>query len=61
MDQVELKLKSCYGIKSLETKFDFSQHSTVAIYAPNGMMKSSLAKTLDDLSKKKTPSDRKLR
>lgn len=55
MDRIQLNLESCYGIKLLKTDFDFSEHPAIAIYAPNGMMKSSLARTLGDLA---TPSDR---
>lgn len=48
MDRVEIDLKNCYGIKSLQADFDFDRTSAYALYAPNGVMKSSLAKTLQD-------------
>ncbi|RZD16027.1 MAG: hypothetical protein EVJ46_07480 [Candidatus Acididesulfobacter guangdongensis] len=55
MEKIQLKLKNCYGIKKLEKEFDFSgdntsHHNTYAIYAPNGVMKTSFAKTFQDLS-----------
>jgi len=43
-------LKNCYGIKKLEHNFDFSKDNTYAIYAGNGMMKTSFARTFKDLS-----------
>ena len=51
MNKTSIKLKNCYGIPSLEYEFDFSQHTTYVIYAPNGVMKTSFAKTFKDLSK----------
>lgn len=50
MDKVAVELKNCYGIKELTHGFDFTKSSWYAIYAPNGAMKSSLAKTFKDLS-----------
>lgn len=50
MQEIEINFRNCYGIKKLETKFDFSSKSVYAIYAPNGMMKTSFAKTFKDLS-----------
>src|SRR3984885_4179187 len=58
MNKIRLNLEYCYGITRLKTDLDFSNHSAVAIYAPNGMMKSSLACTLDAISKNEKPSDR---
>ena len=57
MNKLEIKLKNCYGIQSLDHEFDFSIGSkpanpkakAYAIYAPNGLMKSSLAKTFDEM------------
>ena len=42
MKTVTIDLESCYGIKKLQTKFDFSKAKACAVYAPNGSMKSSL-------------------
>jgi hypothetical protein len=48
MDRVSVDLKNCYGIKQLKRDFDFSKTRAYAIYAPNGVMKSSLAQTFQD-------------
>ena len=50
MDKVKIELENCYGIKKLNYDFDFTVKPTYAIYAPNGSMKTSLAKTFLDLS-----------
>ncbi|MBB5348396.1 hypothetical protein JWG42_01070 [Desulfoprunum benzoelyticum] len=65
MDQLKIKLQNCYGIQSLDHEFNFSIGSNpakplakaYAIYAPNGLMKSSLAKTFDALSKGEVPKE----
>ena len=49
MKKLQIKLENCYGIKKLEKDFDFSKGSTCAVYAPNGVMKTSFAKTFEDL------------
>jgi hypothetical protein len=63
MDIIEIQLKNCFGIGKLDHKFDFGQLNTNSflIYAPNGTMKTSFAKTLDLIAKNDTktmPSDR---
>lgn len=50
MNKLNVKLENCYGIKKLDEEFDFSEKNTFAIYAPNGSMKTSFAKTFKDLS-----------
>lgn len=50
MKRVNLKLKNCHGISELEAKFDFRKGNAAAIYAPNGTMKTSLARTFKDYS-----------
>jgi hypothetical protein len=50
MNKMLLDLEHCYGIKKLQHEFDFSQHNVYAIYAPNGAMKSSLARTFKDIA-----------
>jgi hypothetical protein len=50
MNKLNVDLSNCYGIKKLAYKFDFTSRSTYAIYAPNGIMKTSFAKTFLDLS-----------
>jgi hypothetical protein len=51
MKKLKVNLKNCYGIKKLAHEFDFSNSNTYAIYAGNGMMKTSFARTFNDLSK----------
>lgn len=58
MKKVSVELENCYGIKKLEYKFDFSRETVYAIYAPNGVMKSSLAQTFADLAAGQPSSDR---
>jgi hypothetical protein len=48
MKKLQVNLEYCYGIKKLEKEFSFSSR-TFAIYAQNGSMKTSLAKTFKDL------------
>ena len=50
MNKLNIELENCYGIKKMVCKFDFTQKSTYSIYAPNGIMKTSFAKTFMDLS-----------
>jgi ABC-type lipoprotein export system ATPase subunit len=58
MDRVTIDLKNCYGIKKLKHAFDFSQMRAYALYAPNGVMKSSLAQTFQDLATGTNSADR---
>ena len=58
MDLVTINLKNCYGIKALKKDFDFTSAQAYALYAPNGVMKSSLAKTFQDAAAKKASEDR---
>ncbi|MCD4704727.1 hypothetical protein K8R66_01490 [bacterium] len=57
MNSLKIKFQYCYGIKKLETEFDFSSKRVFAIYAPNGTMKTSFAKSFNDLSNGKQPKD----
>ena len=50
MKSLTIDLEHCYGIKRLVAELDFSDSSAYAIYAPNGMMKSSLAQTFKDIA-----------
>ncbi|MCJ2065992.1 hypothetical protein MKK63_25270 [Methylobacterium sp. J-088] len=56
--KLSIDLEYCYGIKKLKHEFDFSKRGAFAIYAPNGAMKSSLAKTFSDASSGKKASDK---
>lgn len=63
MNSIEIQLENCFGIGKLTHLFDFRQlnSNSVLIYAPNGTMKTSLAKTLDLIAKNDTklkPGDR---
>src|SRR5579872_2634899 len=51
MNKVTINLQHCYGIKHLTATLDFSKEHVQAIYAPNGVMKSSFAQTFHDISR----------
>ncbi len=55
-DKLNINLRYCYGIGKLEAELEF-KHKGYAIYAPNGVMKTSLAKTMMDLSEGNSPKD----
>lgn len=57
MKKLKVELENCYGIKKLEHEFDFSNFHTFVIYAPNGVMKTSFAKTFNDVANDKKPCD----
>lgn len=50
MRKINVTLKNCHGIRKLNSEFTFDSGKTVAIYAPNGTMKTSFARTLTDFS-----------
>lgn len=58
MNILEIQLQNCFGIGKLDHKFKFGQLATNSflIYAPNGTMKTSFAKTLDLIAKNDTKS-----
>src|SRR6266566_735111 len=58
MQKLKIRLENCYGIKKLKTDLDFSQAKAIAVYAPNGAMKTSLAQTFKDLREGTDSSDR---
>lgn len=58
MDKLTIDLEHCYGIKKLQATFDFTKRRSVAIYAPNGAMKSSLAETFRDIGSGQQSKDR---
>jgi ABC-type cobalamin/Fe3+-siderophores transport system ATPase subunit len=49
MKKLKIKLENCYGIRKLNAEFDFSEKNVVSVYAPNGVMKTSFAKTFKDV------------
>jgi hypothetical protein len=57
MKTLRVNFKSCYGIHSLEHTFDFGNgkpgNKAFAIYAPNGLMKTSFTKTFEKLAQGK--------
>ena len=55
--KISVDLKNCYGIKALHHDFDFSTGNAFLLYAPNGAMKTSLAKVFKDISQSKEPID----
>lgn len=46
--ELKIDIKNCYGIGSLEHTFDFTEDNFCLVYAPNGTMKTSLAKIFND-------------
>jgi hypothetical protein len=59
VDKLRIDLKNCYGIQSLEKEFDFSTSKVkaYAIYAPNGLMKTSFSKTFENLANGQFPKE----
>lgn len=57
MNQLNLNLKNCFGIDNLECEFDFTKFNTKVIYASNGIMKTSFAKTFKALEEGRLPVD----
>lgn len=51
MESVYIYLENCYGIPRLEYTFNFDDdtHKAHLIYAPNGVMKTSFANTMNDI------------
>jgi len=53
------KFKNCYGLQDFELKqIDFGSCNKSIIYSPNGVMKTSLAKVFEDISKGNETRDR---
>lgn len=49
VQKVKINFEHCYGIHKLCSDFDFSKSNMQLIYAPNGTMKTSFAKTFKDM------------
>lgn len=47
MQELKVELRNCYGIESLSQTFDFNTHNVNAIYARNGLMKTSFSRTFN--------------
>lgn len=62
MRSVKIKFQNCYGIKSFDETLSFEvdrsvQNRAIAIYAPNGSMKTSFTRSFEDLSDGKSPQE----
>ncbi|HGS5377321.1 TPA: AAA family ATPase [Vibrio cholerae] len=59
--KLKLDLINCYGINQLSEEFDFTKSDTNdglnSLYAPNGTLKTSLAKTFKDIESEKKTND----
>ena len=55
MNKLLVSLENCYGIKKFDCEFDFSKKNAYLIYASNGVMKTSFAKTFKQLALGKKP------
>ncbi len=53
MEKLTVNLEHCFGIKKMEKEFNFDKNRTILLYAPNGTMKTSFAKTLQNMSQVK--------
>ncbi|KTS65027.1 phage infection protein [Microbacterium testaceum] len=51
MKKLKIDLTNCHGIHRLESEILFKDAKAAAIYAPNGLMKTSFARTFGDLSR----------
>ena len=57
MENLKINFENCYGIKKLTYTFDFLSQNIYSIYAPNGTMKTSFSKTINDLSQNQETKD----
>jgi len=57
LNKVTMKLENCYGIRKMQKCFDFTNKAAYILYASNGCMKTSFAKTLKDISEGITPKE----
>lgn len=51
MKSLQVELRNCHGVRELDAVLPFDRKKAVAIYAPNGTMKSSFARTFLDFSR----------
>lgn len=58
MNSLSIELKNCHGIRELDSSFEFTNGNAVAIYASNGTMKTSFARTFADHARKRETRDR---
>ncbi len=57
MKIISVSLENCYGIKKFDCIFDFSKKNAYLVYASNGMMKTSFAKTFKQLALGRKPAE----
>ncbi len=61
MNKLKVSLNNCYGIQSLDHEFDFDSSrqrtKAYAVYAPNGLMKTSFSRTFEALAKGDVPKE----
>ncbi len=57
MESLSIKLKNCFGIQSFDHELSFIKSKANLIYAPNGVMKTSFAKTFHCISQKEQPKE----
>lgn len=50
MKTIKVELTNCHGIRHMKSTLDFHDNAAIAIYAPNGTMKTSFAKTFLDVA-----------
>jgi energy-coupling factor transporter ATP-binding protein EcfA2 len=53
MNKVLINLENCFGIKKLSYEFDFTNSKVCAVYARNGLMKTSFSKTFKKIQENK--------
>lgn len=51
MKLLSINFENCFGIGKIQHEFDFATSNSYLIYAPNGTMKTSFAKTFDLIAK----------
>lgn len=57
--KINLTIENCFGIKEIKNHdLEFDENGVAIIYAPNGVMKTSLAKVFEAIQKGERPSDR---
>lgn len=57
MNKINVEFENCFGINRLKHTFDFSNKNACEIYAPNGTMKTSFARTFKCIAKEEEPKD----
>lgn len=58
MKKLSIKLKNCYGIRAFDEQLNFEKSNVNVIYAANGVMKTSLAKTFSRISSGSEPEEK---